>query len=325
MIKVSIIIPVYKVEKYIERCLRSVMAQTYDGPMECIVVNDYTPDRSMEIAKQLLTSYIGNICFKIVLHDQNRGLSAARNTGIREARGKYLYFLDSDDEITPDAMVLFIALSERYPQAEVIQGNLYVTYLMKFLLIPDVLPEYIDEVGKLRKMLLKSSVLPMTAWNKMIRKDFLIQNSLWFEEGIVHEDYLWNFLIARCISAIAVCHKPTYVYYWNEGSIMGKVSRHRTDSMVKMLEIVFRKIPKGYVLSGYKNGMRLSYTLLCQLLHIQDRSYVGEKVDRMRILFGKSCKETILHMHMMSFFYLFFFYNALLLYKWCWPFLKKQE
>lgn len=323
MIKISIIIPVYNVEKYIERCLRSVLTQAYDVGLECILVDDCTPDRSMEIAKRLLASYTGDICFKIIRHDRNRGLSAARNTGIREATGEYLYFLDSDDEITPDAMELLVGFAERYPRAEVIQGNLYTTYQMKFLLIPDSLPEYISEVGKLRRMLLKSSVIPMTAWNKMIRKDFLQRHSLWFEEGIIHEDYLWNFFIACCISSIAVCHKPTYVYYWNEGSIMGKISFHRADSMVKMLEIIFRHIPKGYVFSGYKNGLRLSYTLLCMLLNIQDRPYVKEKVDRMRMLFGKACKETFLSVHGGSFFCLFFFYNGLILYKWCWPFLKK--
>lgn len=325
MVKVSIIIPVYNVEKYIERCLRSVLAQTYKGLVECILVDDCTPDRSMEIAGQIVSAYFGNTCFKMVRHDRNRGLSAARNTGIREATGEYLYFLDSDDEITPDALELFMALAERYPQTEVIQGNLYTMYQMKFLLIPDSVPECIGEVRKLRKMLLKSSVLPMTAWNKMIRKDFLERNSLWFEEGIVHEDYLWNFLIARCITSIAVCHKPTYVYYWNEGSIMGKVSFHRTDSMVKIMESIFRHIPRGYVLAGYKNGMHLSFTLLCMLLHVQDRSYVKEKVGRMRELFGKACKETFLHLHGLSFFSLFFFYNGLVLYLWCWPFLKKQE
>lgn len=323
--KVSIIIPIYNVEKYIERCLRSVMAQTYDILIECILVDDCTPDRSIEIVKQLLASYTGNISFKIIRHDQNRGLSAARNTGIREATGEYLYFVDSDDEITPDAMELFIAFAKHYPQAEVIQGNLYTTYQMKSLLIPDSLPEYIGEVKKLRRILLKSSVIPMTAWNKLIRKDFLERNSLWFEEGIIHEDCLWNFFIASCISSIAVCHKPTYVYYKNEGSIMEKVSIHRTDSVLKILELVFRHIPEGYVLSGYKNGLRSSYRLLCMLLHIQNRQYVKKTIDKMKILLGKAGKEAFLNRHCVSFFYLFCFYNGLMLYKWCWPFLKKHE
>ena len=80
--KVSIIIPVYNVSAYIERCVKSVMSQTYSGDIECILVNDATPDDSIAIAEHLIADYNGPFQFLILSHDHNRGQSAARNTGI---------------------------------------------------------------------------------------------------------------------------------------------------------------------------------------------------------------------------------------------------
>ena len=92
MVNVSIIIPVYNVEQYIESCLYSVINQTYKGTLECIIVNDCTPDQSMEVVNRLLSVYQGNILFKIINHQENKGLSAARNSGVKIAKGDYLYF-----------------------------------------------------------------------------------------------------------------------------------------------------------------------------------------------------------------------------------------
>ena len=100
--KISIIIPIYNVEPYIEDCLQSVMRQTYRGMMECILVDDCGTDNSMKVAEQLIKIYNGPIDFKVLHHEHNRGLSAARNTGIDAACGDYVYFLDSDDWISDD-------------------------------------------------------------------------------------------------------------------------------------------------------------------------------------------------------------------------------
>ena len=95
---VSIIIPVYKVENWIEGCLLSVCNQTYEN-IECIIVNDATPDKSMDIVESILKNYTGSIRFKIITHELNRGLSAARNFCVKAATGDYLIFLDSDDKL----------------------------------------------------------------------------------------------------------------------------------------------------------------------------------------------------------------------------------
>ena len=100
--KVSIIIPVYNVAKYIERCLLSVLNQTWPD-LEVILVNDCTPDNSMEIVRRVVASHPRGAVVRCLEHEENRGLSAARNTGISASVGDYLYFLDSDDYISARA------------------------------------------------------------------------------------------------------------------------------------------------------------------------------------------------------------------------------
>ena len=102
--KISIVIPVYNVAPYIEDCLQSVMNQTWQGDLECILVDDCGTDDSMQLIEQRLQTYVGKIDFRIIHHQQNRGLSAARNSGIDAVTGDYVYFLDSDDEITSDCI-----------------------------------------------------------------------------------------------------------------------------------------------------------------------------------------------------------------------------
>ena len=102
--KITIVIPVYNVAPYIKDCLASVMKQTYKGEIECLLIDDCGTDNSMGVVSQVLKDYSGKIDFRIYRHKYNRGLSAARNTGIEHATGEYIYFLDSDDEITSDCM-----------------------------------------------------------------------------------------------------------------------------------------------------------------------------------------------------------------------------
>lgn len=111
---VSIIIPVYNVEAYIEECLHSVSNQTIPEQLECLVVDDCGCDNSATIAKRYIESYTGKVKFQFVKREKNGGLSAARNSGLRMATGKYVYFLDSDDYIKPGAMETLLRLVNIY-------------------------------------------------------------------------------------------------------------------------------------------------------------------------------------------------------------------
>ena len=124
--KVSIIIPVYNVEQYVEECLQSVANQTMTEGIECIIVDDCGPDNSAAIAKRFIDSYQGDIRFTFLQREKNGGLSAARNTGIRAATGEYVYFLDSDDYLVPSAIETLISIADRNGGVDLLPA-LYIT------------------------------------------------------------------------------------------------------------------------------------------------------------------------------------------------------
>ena len=220
--KISIIVPVYNVEPYIRECFSSIAAQTYKGEMECIFVDDCGQDKSVEILGELIANYHDGISFSIIYHEQNKGLSGARNTGIRHASGDYLYFLDSDDSITPDCIERLVALVEKYPEVWVVQGSAKskTDWLQ---LKPKFVPEYSDSFRWIRQTLLKRYVIPLTAWNKLVRREFVLKHQLYFVEGMIHEDEIWNFTLAKYVHHIAFCFAPTYNYRENESGIMSQV------------------------------------------------------------------------------------------------------
>lgn len=122
--KLSVVIPVYNVSQYIENCLRSIFVQTYKEPLEIIIMDDCGSDNSIHLAQEAVAQKApSNQIYKFLQHEKNRGLSAARNTGLKEAEGDYVYFLDSDDLITDDCFEVLLNLSEKYKSAEMIVGQ----------------------------------------------------------------------------------------------------------------------------------------------------------------------------------------------------------
>ena len=112
--KLSIIIPVYNVEKYLESCILSVLKQSEINDTEIILVDDCGKDDSINIAKRIVKEYSVNYNIKIVFHTHNQGLSAARNTGVKNATGDYVFFLDSDDELPENTIVTFKEYLSQY-------------------------------------------------------------------------------------------------------------------------------------------------------------------------------------------------------------------
>lgn len=216
---VSIIIPVYNVSEYIDRCLKSVFKQSYKN-LEIVIVNDCTPDDSMRKVK-LFKDRNSKYPIRIVDHPKNLGLSASRNTGIKNAKGKYLYFLDSDDEITATCIQFLVEKIVAYG-AEMAVGN-YTSVPEGWFdsnILKKTYGEFIDDSHLIKKLILERSFLVVTAWNKLVLKSFIERNNLYFKEGIIHEDEHWNFFIAKYLSRLAICVEPTYVYYKNQSGIM---------------------------------------------------------------------------------------------------------
>lgn len=246
--KVSIIIPVYNVSDYVERCLSSVMAQTYTD-LECIIVDDCTPDDSVEKCERLIAQYNGPVEFKILHHEHNRGLSAARNTGTDAATGKYVYYLDSDDEITPDCIHLLVRETILYPEVELVQGGVKaIPYDEWFDHSYYQQSGYYEGNDWIRYHFFKAGEeFPVMAWNKLILRDFLKKNHFVFKEGLIHEDELWMLQLAKKLDKIAIVGEPTYFYYKTSNSIMSTLSKqHSAHHMLYISRVALQGLDEPY-------------------------------------------------------------------------------
>ena len=238
---VSIIIPVYNVREYIHECLESVTIQSSDIRIECILVDDCGSDDSIKIAEKFIESYVGPIKFRIVKHDCNRGLSAARNTAINVAKGKYLYFLDSDDKLYPYSIDELYSLTIKYPETDAVQGNLYSEDIEGLLYNKGSFPNFSSNIKWIRKGLATLHI-PESACNRLIKKSIIVENNLYFKEGWIQEDTLWTYLLHNYIKSIAFSFKPTYYYRKNSGSIMHTSSRIKeANAFIRIYNFVYNQ------------------------------------------------------------------------------------
>lgn len=229
-IKVSVIIPVYGVSDYIGRCIKSVMNQTYKD-IECIIVDDATPDDSITRCERLIESYDGPIKFHIIHHEINRGLSAARNTGTEAATGDYVLYVDSDDIITYDCIEKLMTPVLRDQSIEIVSG--VTRRFSDSYPLPLPSPKNWDNEDHKSLETVRSSFfdrrrMNRAAWNKLIRKDFLNRYSLSFKEGIIWEDTLWSFYVMKYLSHAYLLKDVTYMYNKRPHSITTE-----TDVMIK--------------------------------------------------------------------------------------------
>jgi glycosyltransferase involved in cell wall biosynthesis len=228
--KVSVIVPVYNVEKYINRCFDSIVKQTYTN-IECIFVDDCSPDNCFEILNQLIAQYSGKIDFKMIKLSYNKGLSGARNKGILASTGEYVYLLDSDDEITPQCIETLVNLANKYKGVEIVQGNTKTVPEGEIEWIDfkgRKFPEYVKDNLWIKKQFLKGAHFLFSGWNKLIKKEFLINNNLLFREGIIHEDEYWFFLVIKKLESIAFSEKYCYLYHMTQGSITHSGNDYRS-------------------------------------------------------------------------------------------------
>lgn len=233
-IKVSIIIPVYNVSEYIEKCIKSVIAQTYTN-IECIIVDDCTPDESLIKIQELLSEYNGNIDFRIYHHQQNRGLSAARNTGINHATGTYIYFLDSDDYITDNAIEILKSFIDKYGEVDIVQGN--YTEIGHNEAYNNITRHFYYKKDE-AKICYLNNLICIPACNKLIRKNFITINKIFFKEGLINEDYLWQFYISQYIKTLCYSSYKTYYYVYRNNSITTSKNYNPIPTHIYILEVI---------------------------------------------------------------------------------------
>lgn len=224
---VSIGIPVYNVELYIEKCLLSVFEQTYQN-LEILIIDDCGSDSSMKIVADLMHSHRQGNLIKVIHHQNNKGLGEARNTAIDYAQGDYLYFLDSDDYIEKCTIEKLLHEAKEYDTDVVMASSRKIIYgsgeelptfvykSKKILKGKDVFAEYLCQDLRWH--------IGINAWNNLFNLDFLRKNNIRFAAR-KDEDALFLSDFYSEIECAVLLPDITYNYVIRPGSIMGYMTR----------------------------------------------------------------------------------------------------
>lgn len=225
---VSVIVPVYNVEKYIGKCIESIIKQTFHN-FEVIIIDDESPDNSIDIVKKMTKK---DDRFKII-SQKNRGLGGARNTGIDNAKGEYLFFLDSDDYIEEDTLEMLVNYMKSKDVDIVVFDYCKVKEDGEVISSPKFGEGVLSRDDAYRKILsLKTSP---QAWNKLYKKKLFIENNIYYPEKFLHEDIPVTHKLFWKSENIGYIGKS--FYYWVErgDSITQKITYKHINDVTKTL------------------------------------------------------------------------------------------
>lgn len=231
--EISVIIPVYKVEKYLKKCLESVRNQTYTD-WECILVDDGSPDASGAICDEYA---IEDSRFRVI-HRQNGGLPAARNEGLRVCKGKYISFVDSDDVLYKDYLSHLHELIINYDAdvAQVSMSIMFTTFERKKRLVETIT---VLDRGQIAKEMLRGKIVPNYAWNKLYKREVI---DTLYKEGMVYEDIYTLPVWTKNIHKMVISPEPLYLYRQRKSSIMHiNTAKNRFDylnAIVHQVEVL---------------------------------------------------------------------------------------
>lgn len=210
MIKVSVIVPVYNVEEYLRQCLDSIISQTY-SEIEVIVVNDKSPDDSQDI----IDEYKSNDSRVVsIIHSKNKGLGGARNTGISAALGDFILFVDSDDWIVETTIEDLTNEITKYDSDIVKFGRIDTYPAYEKIWLPTFKKKVnTDGWGDMKDSVIADKFNPICC-TSIYRRDFLINNSIFFPEKLLFEDFYFTFQTNVLAGKLSYLNKP--LYHWRK-------------------------------------------------------------------------------------------------------------
>lgn len=242
---VSIIVPIYKVELYLRRCLDSIVNQTYTN-LEIILVDDGSPDACPQICDE----YAAKDKRIVVIHKENGGLSDARNAGLCIISGDFIFFVDSDDIITPNCIEIFITEIQK-KDYEIIIAKHSSSHII------EKKQNFSNEL-KTNKQIIeafcKTDFSPC-AWNKLYKAKFIKDNRLHFFKGILFEDQLWSLQWVTRASHICLLSNITYTYNTRNASIMDSCTTDLSKSL-NSWKIILSEYNKQLSNSNYSNQIK---------------------------------------------------------------------
>lgn len=239
---ISVIIPVYNVEKYLERCVNSVFRQIYRN-LEIILVNDGSIDSSPDICRKIQEKHPDII----LINKQNGGLGSARNAGIDAANGDFIAFLDSDDWVTPDCYEYMLNLLIKN-DADISDVGVFQVYSENELMpVCEEKIEFLEGMKILEHYLYRGMKeqkgAPYSSCRKLYKRDLFQKSDIRFDEKVVSEDTCFNFRILSNCKKIAVSNQKKYFYFQGESSITNGAMKKKaltvfmvTQELVKLAE-----------------------------------------------------------------------------------------
>lgn len=262
MPKISVVVPVYKVEKYLNRCVESIINQTYRD-FELILVDDGSPDKSPEICDE----FAGKYNYIYVVHQENGGLSAARNTGIewalKNSYSKWITFIDSDDWVHPQYLESLLKANVDY-NTKISAGQVFVT--KEHFISKDDSPFNYIKSEKTETFFMDESMDSNSCCCRLFAKELF--NDLRFPLGKLHEDRFTTYKLYFQFSDISTVSFPLYYYFENSESIIHETWSPRkidnieaAENQIKFFKDINNTIMVDYILRDYIH--LLVYNLRC--------------------------------------------------------------
>lgn len=282
MRKVSIIVPVYNSEKYLSKCLDSLVNQTLED-MEIIVIDDKSQDKS----KEIINEYYAKQTKKIVpiFFEKNKGQGYARNVGIDRANGEYIIFVDSDDYVDLEMCeILYNKAKEKnfdivcFDINKIINGNLKKQALQYDKSIEG------DIDLKKRFKIFKSSGYFTT---RMYRRKMLIDNNIKFPIGIHYEDSMFNTLTLLYANSIAKVDEALYFYLIRENSSSNSYNQERLYDRIEVAELMLKEVKKRNIYDSYKEIIDYKYiNMMVGNIHLCLDMFEKVSTDKLNYIAG---------------------------------------
>ncbi len=291
---ISVITPVYGVEKYIEKSLRSLFTQTKTDGVEFVLVNDCTPDNSMEVARRVISQF-PNLTVKIVEHEKNGGLAAARQTGIMAASGKYMIHIDSDDwcEATMLEEMYNCAIES---DADVVVADIYIDYdkkeVYKKMSAPDSGEECVAAILEGR--------MSGSTCNKLTKRSLCIDNNLAWVPGLnIAEDWLIYLKIFSNAKKVVYLPKAYLHYYQNQESLTKRLSIARLGNYIDADRLAVEFLTNLGTFERYKKSFSYGRVSLLNILLANSRGKEQREFAKMypEVTKGDIAKATKLPKH----------------------------
>lgn len=278
MPKITIIVPVYNVEKYLKECLDSLVSQTIDN-IEVICINDGSTDNS----KEILEDYQNRYSFvKVINHEKNKGLSAARNTGIKNATGEYILFVDSDDFILHEACEKLYKYAKKTDSDVVFYNLTFLNdYENGFIRNEQIKNDYpgVYRGIELFTMYYEDNCAKVESVRQFLRRTFVINNNLFFYEGIIHEDMLYYFNTCKKANRATDLNESLYIYRQRGNSINWSQKEKSAKSLMCCIQNIYAQWLLDDNLSKLENEAVKKYIERLYKAYLYKKPYENSNVQ----------------------------------------------